>query len=162
MSLPSLERVRDLLAYDPDSGQFTWRAARGRIPAGAIAGATQSLGYRQIMIDGRRVLAGRLAWFYMTGDWPKQEIDHVNGVRGDDAFANLREATRSQNNQNRRAYGRSGVKGAFWVQRQRKWRASMKLNGRVVTLGMFDTAEAAGAEYARAAAERYGKFARTA
>lgn len=162
MSLPSHDRVRELLAYDPETGRFVWRESRGRINAGDIAGATQSLGYRQITIDGQRILGGRLAWFYVTSSWPEHEIDHVNGIRGDDCFANLREATRSQNNQNRRAYGRSGVKGAFWVERQRKWRASIKQNGRCVQLGMFETAEAAGAEYARAAAERYGKFARAA
>ncbi|MCI1143157.1 HNH endonuclease [Sphingomonas sp. WKB10] len=130
--------------------------------AGEIAGALQSLGYRQIMVDGQRLLSGRLAWFYMTGSWPAHEIDHANGQRDDDRFSNLREATRSENNRNRRASGRSLIKGAFWVARQQKWRASIKRDGRTVNLGMFDTAEAAGAEYARAADEHYGKFARAA
>lgn len=160
MPLPSLERVRDLLTYEPATGLFRWRATRGRVMAGDIAGAMQSSGYRQIMVDGQRLLSGRLAWFYVTGSWPTHEIDHINCDRDDDRFSNLREATRSENNQNRRASGRSLIKGAFWVTRQQKWRASIKRNGRTMQLGMFDTAEAAGAEYARAAAEHYGKFAR--
>ncbi|QPI73920.1 HNH endonuclease [Sphingobium sp. Cam5-1] len=112
------------------------------------------------MIDGQRLLSGRLAWFYVTGRWPATEIDHANGVQHDDRFCNLREATRAQNNQNRRACGKSRVKGAFWVAKQGKWRASIKVCGRTRQLGMFDTAEAAGAAYARAATEQYGDFAK--
>lgn len=160
MSLPSLDRVRGLLTYDPASGLFRWRDTRGRVRAGEVAGSIQSLGYRQIMIDGRRILSGRLAWFYVTGTWPTHEIDHANGVRDDDRFANLREATRAQNNQNRSAFGRSRVKGAFWVERQQRWRASIKRAGSVVQIGTFDTAEAAGAAFARAAREQYGSFAK--
>lgn len=128
---------------------------------GSVAGSLQSLGYRQIMIDGQRLLSGRLAWLYVTGRWPDNEIDHVNGIRNDDRFCNLREATRSQNNQNRRCYGKSGIKGACWIAKERKWRASIKVRGKTVQIGMFETAELAGDAYAQAAAELHGQFARS-
>jgi hypothetical protein len=102
------ERLRELLHYDPDTGDFTWRTARKRIPAGAIAGTVER-GFRRITIGGGRhgprYSAHRLAWLYMTGAWPNGYLDHINRDPDDNRFANLRLATNSQNQANTRGLG---------------------------------------------------------
>ncbi|MCI0598744.1 MAG: HNH endonuclease [Beijerinckiaceae bacterium] len=156
------ERLREVLAYDPDTGVFTWRVARGRQSAGPEAGSLDGRGYRQIRIDGRRYQAHRLAWLYMAGAWPKDEIDHVNMDCADNRFENLREATRSQNQANIRAQSNntSGFKGVCWHKRDRRWEAKIMVCGRKKHLGYFDTPKAAHAAYVAAAKLHFKEFAR--
>lgn len=82
------KRLKELLKYNPDSGAFRWRVSwtRTRLPAGCI----HSDGYRRIEIDGRRYLASRLAWLYMKGRMPENFVDHINRIRDDNRWANLR------------------------------------------------------------------------
>src|SRR3989304_2031824 len=82
--------LKQIIHYDPDTGVFTWIVNRGRkAKSGYLAGVISDLGYRRIQISGRKHYAGRLAWLYMTGSQPVNEIDHINGVRDDDRFSNL-------------------------------------------------------------------------
>lgn len=84
------ERLRHLVRYDLKTGVFTWRVNRtARAKAGSVAGTKNSLGYRQIGIDGHLHLAHRLAWLYVFGSHPKRRVLHINGVRDDNRFANL-------------------------------------------------------------------------
>lgn len=95
------EYVRELFDYDEVSGKLTWkvnRGSRGRI--GNEAGTIQPDGYRRVAINGKTCAAHRLIWFYQTGKWPKDQIDHINGIRDDNRFCNLREANNSQNMMN--------------------------------------------------------------
>ncbi len=156
------ERLREVLAYDPDTGVFTWRVARGRQSAGAVAGSLNGSGYLLIRIDRRSYPAHRLAFVYMTGAWPENEIDHMNLDRADNRFENLREATHSQNmaNGRRRSNNTSGLKGAHWRKRNRRWQAQIRVAGRKKHLGYFDTPEEANAAYREAATQHFGKFAR--
>ena len=94
-----VDDLRGLLAYDPSSGHFTWRVRRGRAAAGKQAGYPQSRGYIQIGVRGSLYLAHRLAWLYMTGEWPVAEIDHRDGVINNNKWENLRPATRPENQQ---------------------------------------------------------------
>jgi hypothetical protein len=94
-------RLKQLLDYQPETGQFTWRVARaGLAKAGSVAGATKTQGYRQIMVDGTMYLAHRLAWLYVHGHFPVKMLDHVNRQSWDNRIANLREATHKQNREN--------------------------------------------------------------
>lgn len=153
-------RVRDVLKYDPDTGRFAWRATRGG--RSGDAGYINCWGYRVIMIDGRNYRGNRLAWLYTHGETPAGEIDHINMVRDDDRIANLRLATRTLNNANRRRYrnNASGFKGV--VQVGKRWRAEIRLNRQSKHLGYFDTAEEAHAAYVTAAHRTFGEFARAA
>ncbi|MCK9994454.1 MAG: hypothetical protein Dbin4_02974, partial [Alphaproteobacteria bacterium] len=94
-------RLKELLHYDPDTGVFTRRVqTSSNARVGDVAGCLHPEGYRHIQIDGKRYAAHRLAWLYMTGEWPTNQLDHLNGVRDDNRWGNLREATHGQNQQN--------------------------------------------------------------
>lgn len=154
------QRLLDLLDYDPRTGIFTWRVARGPRKAGAVAGAPSGDGYIQIMIDWRNYKAHRLAWFWVHGEWPPEEIDHKDGIGSDNRLNEIRPATSSQNKINRRLLPQntSGFKGAFLDKRDGRWYSHISLNRQLVYLGRFDTAEQAHAAYVAAAREAYGEF----
>jgi HNH endonuclease/AP2 domain len=156
------ERLREILDYHPESGIFYWRIARRNgTRAGNIAGAKKAGGYIKISIDGRQHLAHRLAWLYVHGRWPAALIDHINGNPADNRIANLREASRSQNQANSglRLGNRSGLKGI-----SRKpygtWSAQIFYQGTKHYLGTFATPEEAHAAYREAARRLFGEFAR--
>lgn len=150
------EDVAALLSYDERSGVFTWRKS------GSRAGKVQSRGYVQILIRGRAYYAHRLAWFYVHGEWPPSQIDHINCEKADNRIANLRLATRSQNQANRgvQPNNTSGFKGVTWCGPRGKWRAEIKVNRRKVCLGSFERLEDAAVAYEHAAKRYFGEFAR--
>ena len=86
-------RLRELLQYDPETGVFTRlvKTSNG-IKVGDVAGTADARGYILIRVDGWLHLAHRLAWLHMTCEWPKGMIDHINGVRDDNRWSNLRRA----------------------------------------------------------------------
>lgn len=107
------EELKRVLTYDPDSGNFTFNIKKGGMNIGDIAGYIQADGYRAISCNGIQYKAHRLAWLYMTGSFPENQLDHINMNKDDNRFSNLRKATRSQNNMNRRSYSNNklGCKG---------------------------------------------------
>lgn len=159
------ERLKELLSYDPNTGDFTRLIGRSGPKArkGDVAGRDNGQGYIRIYVDGKGYKAHRLAWFYMTGYWPS-EVDHKNTVRSDNRWSNLREATRHENRTNCSAYknNSSGIKGVSFYKPTGKWKAQIQKNGKKIGLGYFNTKEDAGAAYAQAALENFGEFARAA
>lgn len=89
------EVLREKLLYDPITGTFTHLRNHAKVKAGQQAGSLDDRGYRQIVISGKFYYAHRLAWFYMTGEWPVSEVDHKNLEKDDNVWTNLRAATRS-------------------------------------------------------------------
>lgn len=160
------EDILRLISYDPDSGIFVWKDRKntrwnGRY-AGTVAGSIDADGYVQIRILGRRYKAHRMAWFYMTGSWPKNLIDHRNTVRTDNRFGNLRQADRISNAQNMKSRpSRSLPKGVQLRCDGRKYCAYIRHDGLSRNLGSFDTPELAAQAYKVAAEEHFGEFART-
>lgn len=155
-------RLRELVAYDAETGLFTWRATRGGMMAGANAGsATHGRGYVQISLDGTNYVAHRIAWLYVHGTVPTQ-IDHINGCRTDNRLYNLRPATQSQQNANskRRSDNKSGARGVCWCKRRNRWRAHITVDGKQKYLGYHDTIESARRAYAVAAQATFGEFVR--
>jgi hypothetical protein len=159
----TLERLRELLIFVPETGLFYWKVDRPPVRAGVVAGGLNGRGYIQICIDKHLYLAHRLAWLYMTGEWPPADIDHENLNRSDNRWTNLRDATRSQNgaNQGIRSDNTSGFKGVFWCTTRKRWLATLNIDGKQKTLGRFDTPEAAADAYAAAARKHFGEFSRT-
>lgn len=149
------DRLRELLSYDPDTGVFTWLVPKGRSRRGQVAGCVSVNGYVEIRIDRHHHLGHRLAWLYVFGEFPKEQIDHINNDRSDNRLSNLRAATNSQNhcNKKRPVNNTSGVKGVTWDTDRQRWAAQLVVNGNRKFLGRFaEIADATAAvEQARAA-----------
>ena len=154
----AVEYLRETWRYDPEAGLFYWRVARQRIRAGQPVAVVFQRGYAIVAFEGRRYQAHRLAWFYVTGSWPKHEIDHVNRVRDDNRWCNLREVTKAQNMANSVTRSRSRIRGVSRSQSGR-WRAQITANGRTRYLGTYDDVESAKLAYACAAVEAFGAYA---
>lgn len=156
--------LRTLLSYSEETGEFVWLQDRngGQYPAGTRAGycSDKKLGYRIVTVDGRRYKEHRLAWFYVHGSWPINDIDHIDGDPSNNRLANLREATHAQNMANRKlsSDNRVGMKGVY--RRGHRFGARKNVNGKLVNLGVYDTPEEAHAAYCRAAVKMHGQFAR--
>jgi hypothetical protein len=159
------DELCEMLSYDPETGVFTWLVRPSNcIHVGDVAGHLNKIGYRAIRIAGHYYLAHRLAWFYMTGEWPLGWMDHSDMVRDNNRWINLREATPSQNRANCGVNSASltGLKGVTWKARRNKYEARIMINGKRFSLGFFDTAELAHEAYMRKAINLYGEFARSA
>ena len=146
-------RLKEILIYDQEAGLFRRKIDVGGAKIGDIAGTDNGDGYLKIRVDGKSYKAHRLAWLYVMGRWPEKDIDHINGVRCDNRIVNLREATRAENKQNTRTANvnnGSGMLGA--VRRNDRWQAKIRVNGKQLHLGTFDTAEDANAAYLKAKA----------
>ena len=143
-------RLKEALAYDADSGVFTWRISTGRVKPGAIA-TSPSHGHLRVQFDGRSYWVHRLAWLFAHGEWPKGQIDHINGVRTDNRLVNLRDVSGGINQQNQRrpqAHNKtSSYLGVSWRTRAKKWRAAISLNGKMIEIGLFDSEEKASEAY---------------
>ena len=158
----SVDYLREILDYNPESGVFRWKVSNNnRVKVGDVAGTLKRDGYRRIMINGKAYLERRLAWFYVHGKWPKDMIDHINGIKDDNYIENLREATNAENQWNRtkRDNNTSGFKGVCWNKAAQKWQAQIRINNKVKYLGLFDSPEEAYAAYCKAAKELFGEFA---
>lgn len=176
MSTNSIDagQVRALLFYDAQTGVLVWnmrpvRADRQRTDktwnrcfAGKAAGTITSCGYVRIKLLGKKYMAHVLAWVWMTGEFPINEIDHKDTIKSNNKWDNLRIASHSQNQANSRAYSnnKSGIKGVYWYPRSSRWIAQIKVSGRTKTLGYFGSSDEARAAYADAAKKHFGEFAR--
>lgn len=138
------------LAYDKDTGVFTWVANGTRgVKAGDVAGSKTKDGYIRLSVGGRIVLAHRVAWLFVYGEFPVGNIDHINRIKSDNRICNLREATSAENAQNRvkNSKNTSGYKGVTWHKRDKRWQAALTLNGKCIHLGYYGSAEEAHKAY---------------
>lgn len=149
----TVERLREFLRYDPLTGSFTWLKKKGANTVGKVVETISAQGYPVVCIDGTKT-CHRLAWLYMTGEQPKGDIDHINGDKEDNRFANLRDVPRAINCQNRRAAQVGTATGVLGVKRNGKgFAASIFVDGRAKHLGTFKTVDMAQAEYVKAKRE---------
>lgn len=140
------ELARSLWEYDSETGTLTWKTKTCRkVCVGEVAGSV-SLGYLCVKHKGIRYRAHRLAWLITTGEWPVNEIDHINGDRSDNRMVNLREASRQENNLNRKCHREGKLRYATWIKLEGKWQArAPRINGKREYLGLYSTMEAANA-----------------
>lgn len=150
----TVERLRELLIYDRETGLFTRRIGVPGHAAGEAVGSVDGNGYLLTTVDGEYHRLHRLAWLYEHGAWPDALIDHKNRKRTDNRLSNLRLATKVENAQNASHHRdcRSGIKGV-WEYKPGRWRAAISLEGHRIHLGVFETSDAAGRAY-MAASER--------
>lgn len=157
----SANRLRQVLQYNTDTGDFVWlERLSNRAQVGQLAGSVAANGYVQIQINGRLYFAHRLAWLYVTGEYPKSQVDHRDRNRSNNAWINLREATPSENSCNKATNNRSGVRGVSWNKRAGKWVAQVSFRRITHYLGLFDSIEEAGYAVISMRGKLHGEFAK--
>lgn len=143
------QKLKEFLDYNPETGNFYWKVNKANnTKIGQIAGCIKNNGYVYIRINWKSYLAHRLAFFYVNGRWPLDQIDHINHNRSDNRIVNLRECNSSQNQHNRK-----NSKGYSWHKGRKKYQAHIKINKISIYLGQFDTAEEARDCYLKAKCE---------
>lgn len=169
----TIERLREVLDYNPDTGSFFWRKREGDTKDIKIWNkrfADKPTGYNSNMhgflcvtlcVDSKAYRAHRLAWAYVYGYWPEKEIDHVNLDPRDNRISNLREADRAQNECNKRvrADNKLGIKGVHYDKIRGKYFMQIKYKGKSIKK-RFLTLESAKKAYKELALEMHGEFAR--
>ena len=145
------ERLRSLVHYSETLGLFTRLVDVRKYKAGTAAKGTLSHGYVRVSVGGRSYAAHRLAWLWMTGNWPKQDIDHIDGDRANNRWANLRDVSRSMNLENMhqaKSHNKStGLLGAHLHPQTGNYTSRIQVRGKDVYLGSFATPEAAHTAY---------------
>ncbi len=139
MALTQTE-LKELLRYEPKTGNFYWLSfRRGKALEGSTAGCVMNTGYIGIKIKSERYVAHRLAWLYMTGAWPEDRIDHIDGDRANNKWKNLREATVSQNvcNSDVRTDNDAGFRGVCWHPKSGRWAVKTQFGDKSYALGYF-------------------------
>jgi hypothetical protein len=143
------ELLNELFVYFPETGKLVARHTMGTGRAyhkvGEEVGTLNPNGYRQVTIGRRKNSTHRLIWFLVTGKWPDHEIDHLNGVKDDNRWDNLRDITHRENVCNKRMYSNneSGCTGVSWHKGDNRWQASIRQNGKLRYIGCFDSLEEA-------------------
>lgn len=154
--------LKKRLNYNSETGLFSWLIATSHShKIGDIAGTMgKKKNYISIGINNKLYQAHRLAWLYMTGSWPENQIDHKDTIKSHNWWDNLREATNSQNkmNQGIRPDNTSGYKGVKFDSRRGKWTAQCNAEGKRNFLGSFDTPELASMARKEFAKQHHGEF----
>ena len=148
--------------FEYRDGHLWWIKPRARssVKAGKQFGSYAN-GYRIGKLRGKSYYEHRLIWLYHYGEWPKDQIDHINGVRDDNRIENLREATRQQNSFNRKSEkdSASNYKGVTWHKQHKKWQAQHRYRGKTYYLGLYETEEDAADAYRKATENLHKEYA---
>lgn len=151
----SHEELLDTLTYNPDTGAFFWKnKGRGR-QLNKEVGSWDMYGYKTVRLgkqnNNKSYKLHRLAWFYATGEWPKHDIDHLNGIRHDNRMENLRDVPRKMNLENQRKIKnrptKTGLIGAYFDSRKDMFYSRISHHDKSIYLGSFKTAEEAHNKY---------------
>ena len=148
--------LRSILHYCPDTGVFTWASSRQGILPGRVAGSLAANGYINIGIDRKIYFAHRLAFLWMLGKFPENQVDHINRVKTDNRWSNLRDVPQGGGfgNASNRVIGQKSGLPRGVTKYGRKFRAKIYIAGKHINLGAFSTAKEAGEAYDKAKRER--------
>lgn len=175
--LPTPYQLRSLLHYEPETGCFFWKnrplsmfensrignAWNSRFCGKEAFSIKHNHGYLMGVVNYKKLLAHRVAWVIHFGFWPKEQIDHINGIKTDNRIVNLREATHGENlrNSKSKAKGNLGLKGITFDKSKGLWQAVIMKDKKSYFLGRFVTPEMAHEAYCKAALALHGDFAKT-
>lgn len=152
------ECIKEILSYNPDTGVFTWKRRPlshfktdqafkrwNTLYSCNIAGCLDGYGYPRITINNKDYKSHRLAWLYVYGEWPKNQIDHINQNKLDNRIINLRDVTDNENKKNMpiMSSNKSGAAGVHKRKANNKWQAYINCEGKRINLGSFDSFEQA-------------------
>jgi HNH endonuclease/AP2 domain len=143
------KELQEILDYNVHTGIFMWRKQRRGVKVGVPLGTDNGFGYLRITVLGKSYYAHRLAWFYVEGSWPDQ-IDHINGIKSDNSYCNLRDVTVQQNAQNKifpQKTSKSQILGVSWHKKAKKWQAHICIYKERKYLGLFASVEEAQQAY---------------
>jgi hypothetical protein len=159
------EHLRESFDYNSDTGSFVWKKAPKCVPGvlGKEAGRIKDNGngklYRSVELYNRPYLISRLIYFYMTGKWPAECIDHINGDSLDNRWCNLREATYAENNRNHKPWVRSnGLPVGVMKMKSGRYTSRVVCDRKAIHLGTFDTADEAYNAYVDARRKYFGDY----
>jgi len=161
MKIETQAQLKSILAYDPQTGLFQWIEKKGlRLPSRA-AGSRDPRGYIRIGYKGERYWAHRLAWLYVHGEFPPEDVDHINRDRSDNRICNLRLASRNMNNGNTGKWrtNTSGYRGVSWDKRALKYECYIWKLDKKHHLGYYDDPKEAAAVYNMNARSYFGDYA---
>jgi hypothetical protein len=145
------EKLKEMLTYNPDTGIFTWKVKHlKKCILNKNAGTLKKAGYITISIKKRLYLAHRLAWLYVYGEWPKNHIDHINGVRDDNRIENLRDVTQRQNCQNKQSNRQGKLVGTIYDKRDSKFYSRISIKNKLYTITSHETEQQAHEAYLEA------------
>lgn len=145
------QTLKQIISYNAETGKFVYLVdvgRWGRVKAGSAAGFHAHSGYLKIMFLGKKHYAHRLAWLYVHGEWPRNNIDHINGDKTDNRICNLRDVSQSINMQNMVSATKKNKLGVLGVHERRgKFSAHFRHNNKHCYVGDFPTLELAKAAY---------------
>jgi len=157
-----VDELRKLICYDPLTGVFVWSKKVGRHSEGKAAGWVHSRGYLCITINRCKVYAHRLAFILMKGCRPEADIDHINGIRTDNRWVNLRSVDRRTNLENRTSLhnesSASGLLGVHWCNQKQAWHAEIKTHSKKRHIGFFQDKNKAQEAYLQVKREIHSGF----
>jgi hypothetical protein len=150
-------RLMELVNYNVVTGFFTWKVDKSNVKAGSNAGTKNRGGYLVFQIDKKLYYAHRLAWLYFYGEYPRLNIDHINGIRHDNRIKNLRDVTKIVNSQNikhaKSSNNKTGLLGVYLCKGTGRYKAEIRVNKIKKHLGMFADPESAHQAYINAKRE---------
>lgn len=161
LNIISQELVKALFEYDCTSGIFIRKLTTGtKAKIGSVAGVVNESGYIEIAVNGHKYRAHRLAWLYCFGEFPEQQLDHIDNNRSNNSLDNLREASNLENSYNKgiSSLNTTGYKGVSIDKRSNRYRAYITVDGKQKSLGYYATAPEAAAAYIEAAQTLHGEF----
>ncbi len=145
-SLIDVDYLKSVINYDSDTGLLTWAKSYGNAIEGDVAGCLKASGYWIVGLRGEKYLAHRLAWLWVNGAWPVNQIDHINGNKLDNRMENLRDVLPHVNMQNHDHFKRpnkSGITGVYWKESKGGWFAGISVKGTKINRGPYKTKERA-------------------
>jgi hypothetical protein len=152
------DEAREFFNYDPKSGDF-FRIKKVSKYSNTIVGEkvkyVNTQGYIQFGFKGKTYKVHRTAWLLYYGESPKV-IDHINGIKTDNRICNLRSVNLHINNQNRHKHRNGKIIGTSYRKEMNKWRSEIRLNGKRINLGHFNTEQEAHEAYKKEYKKHYG------
>lgn len=142
------EELKEILDYNPNTGVFVWKVSKSGVKRiGSLSGSLKKDGYSTIVINRKEYKAHRLTWLWVYGEFPKGQIDHINGVRNDNRIENLRDVTPRENLQNKICHREGHLIGTTYSKQYKKWRSQIQINSKRISLGYYETKEQAHEAY---------------